>query len=104
MSAQKMKAQAPAAVHADVDRLDAEVNKQCGGDTAKMSSVWDILNQLRKQYSVPWGQFIQFAIKEIPIIISLMASGATIDVVLSKVVADLLAFLFPPAPLASIPA
>jgi hypothetical protein len=102
MSLSKMKAVAPPAVHAELDKLQAAVASACSNDTAKMTSVWDVLAKLRSQVgAVPWGKWISFVIAEIPVIFAMVTSGS-ID--FAKLYADLLAFLYPPVAMGSIPA
>lgn len=103
MSVAKMKASAPTAVHAELDGIDSAITAQCA-DASQMASVWDILNQLRVKYSVPWGKFVQFAMQEVPVILALVVAGTPLPAIMSKVGLDLLAFLFPPVPITAIPA
>ncbi len=101
MSLAKMKSAAPAAVHAELDKVDSAVKSQCP-NAAIETSVWDVLNQLRQMAgNLPWGKWIQFVIQEIPVIISMVTSG---NIDFSKLLADLMAFLFPvPVPPQPIP-
>ncbi len=103
MSLAKMKSAAPAAVHAELDKVDSAVKAQSPNEAVE-TSVWDVLNQLRQMAgNLPWGKWIQFVVQEIPVIIAMVVSGNPID--FAKLLADLMAFLFPvPVPPQPIPA